>query len=263
MKKSYGQHFLKDESLITKIVAAAQIDADELVVEVGPGQGALTAYLPQDRCFLIEADADLIGDLQTHFPETTIVHADATSVDYKELIGDRPWLLIGNLPYNAANAIIMNALKQGLTLARSDLGKVKPWRGLRRLIVMVQKEVAQRMIASPGTHMSVLSVAVQLYGTPTRVMDVKPGSFQPPPKVMSSVIRLDVDPKVGDPEPVIALASAGFSARRKQLHKNLAAAGITTSQQTKDALEQIGLRSDIRAQDLSVDDWVRLAKIVL
>jgi len=111
--------------------------------------------------------------------------------------------------------------------------------------------------------MSVLSVAIQLYGTPTRVMNVKPGSFQPPPNVMSSVIRIDVDPRVEDPERVIALASAGFGSRRKQLHKNINAAKIASSKDVKEALSKLNLREDIRAQDMSVDDWVELSNFVL
>jgi 16S rRNA (adenine1518-N6/adenine1519-N6)-dimethyltransferase len=248
-KKSYGQHFLKDASLTAKIVAAAEIEASDRIVEVGPGRGALTRHLPQDRLILVEADGDLIKGLKDTFPKANVIRADATSVDYEELVGELPWVLVGNLPYNVANAIIMHALK---TSHRPE-----------RLVVMVQKEVADRMLAKPGTNMSVLSVAVQLYGLPSRVMDVKPGSFQPPPNVMSSVIRLDVKPRVESPEPIIALVLAGFSSRRKQLHKNLAATKIASSQEVKEALGTLGIREDIRAQDLTVDDWVGLAEFVL
>lgn len=252
MKKSYGQHFLKDESLIRKIVSAADIGADDFVVEVGPGAGALTDHLPQDRLILIEADKELIPDLYARFPDTRIIGADATSIDYSELVGDHPWVLIGNLPYNAANAIIKQALQTVGTRHATPLR-------LKRLVVMVQKEVAQRMMATPGKNMSALSVAVGLYGMPTRVMDVQPGSFQPPPKVMSSVIRLDVAPKVDDPEHVMSIATAGFSARRKQLHKNLAAAGIASSDEIKTALAEMGIRPDVRAQDVSIDQWIVLS----
>ncbi|MBT4857176.1 ribosomal RNA small subunit methyltransferase A [Candidatus Uhrbacteria bacterium] len=248
-KKSFGQHFLKDESLVAKIVAAAEIGNSDTVVEVGPGRGALTVQLPQDGLVLVEADKDLIDDLHERFPKANVVLADATQVDFKEHVGDGPWTLIGNLPYNAANAIIMNALNT----------TVRP----TRVVVMVQKEVGDRMMAKPGTDMSVLSVAIQLYGTPTRVMNVKPGSFQPPPNVMSSVIRIDVDPRVEDPERVIALASAGFGSRRKQLHKNINAAKIASSKDVKEALSKLNLREDIRAQDMSVDDWVELSNFVL
>jgi len=129
--------------------------------------------------------------------------------------------------------------------------------------VMVQKEVADRMLAPAGANRSVLSVVMQLYGDVSRVMDVKPGSFQPPPNVMSSVVRLEVNPKVRDPEKVLRIVSAGFSSRRKQLHKNLDTANIASSQDVKTTLTRIGVREDIRAQDLSIDEWVTLAEHVL
>ena len=247
-KKSFGQHFLKDEPLLKRIVEAAEIGSDDQVVEIGPGRGALTAFLPQDRLTLVEADRDLVPDLQQRFGSAAIMQADATSVEYDQLVGDKDWILIGNLPYNVGNAIIMKALQ----------ASKKP----TRLVVMLQKEVADRMMAKPGSTMSVLSVAVQLYGNVTKVMDVKPGSFQPPPNVMSSVIRIDVAPKTDAPEEVISLASAGFSARRKQLHKNLSSADIASSQQVKSALGEVGLREDIRAQDLSIQNWIDMWRVL-
>ena len=254
-KKSFGQHFLKDDTLCERIVDAAQIESGDLVVEVGPGQGALTKYLPHDRTILVELDRDLIDDLRGRYPVTTIVHEDATRINFDNLVGDRPWVLIGNLPYNVGNAIIMNALRTVGAGRRSA-----PTHGLRRLVVMVQKEVADRMLAPPGSNRSVLSVAVQLYGDVSRVMDVKPGSFVPPPNVMSSVIRLDIAPKADDPEVVMTIVSAGFSSRRKQLHKNLSQAKIASSDKVKTALAHMGVREDVRAQDVSIDQWIALAE---
>lgn len=243
-KKSFGQHFLKDETLCERIVDAARIERGDLVVEIGPGQGALTNYLPQERSILVELDRELIDDLRGRYPLATVIRDDAASIDFDHLAGDRPWVLIGNLPYNAANAIMMNALRTN--------------GGLRRLIVMVQKEVADRMLAPPGPNRGVLSVAVQLHGDVSRVMDVRPGSFVPPPNVMSSVVRLDINPRADDPEALMVMVSAGFSSRRKQLHKNLATAGFATSDQVKQSLRSVGIREDIRAQDLSVDNWIAL-----
>ena len=248
-KKSFGQHFLKDQSLCQRIVEAAEIEAYDLVIEVGPGQGALTTYLPQDRLTLVELDRELIDGLRDRYPRTSIVQEDATQIDFDALVDGMSWVLVGNLPYNVGNAIIMNALAS----------QNRP----KRLVVMVQKEVADRMLAPAGANRSVLSVVMQLYGDVSRVMDVKPGSFQPPPNVMSSVVRLEVNPKVRDPEKVLRIVSAGFSSRRKQLHKNLDTANIASSQDVKTTLTRIGVREDIRAQGLSIDEWVTLAEHVL
>lgn len=249
MKKSFGQHFLKDESIAKKIVDAAEIQEKDLVVEVGPGAGFLTKDIVSraDNLILIEADRDLIPNLEKKFSQTQIIQNDAAQVDYDEITKNRPWKFISNLPYNAGNAIIMKALS----------AKNPP----RKMIIMVQKEVAERMVASAG-EMSLLSVAVQIYTNPKIIFDVKPESFVPPPAVTSSVLVLDFNKKSENPEAIIKLAKFGFLARRKQLHKNLSAARIAPSTKIKEILLSLELSEKSRAQELGVMDWVTLQSLL-
>jgi len=245
-KKSFGQHFLIGNTITKKIAAAINIPSGHQIIEIGPGAGALTKELIKIRptLTLIEADRDLIPPLQESFPEATIIQADAAKHDFSSIKGD--WLLFANLPYNAANAIIMNALSS----------KNPP----TDLIVMVQKEVADRMLARAG-EMSLLSVAIQLYTKPKRLFNVPPGAFSPPPKVDSTVVHLKTrqDIKPAQAEQIIAIAKAGFASKRKQLHKNLDTAGVASSEVVKEALEKIKKPQTARAQELSVEDWKTLS----
>ncbi len=260
-KKSFGQHFLKDESVVQAIIDAARPEDFALTVEVGPGTGVVTEAVVArneergtsgSKLVLIEADRDLVPSLTNKFPHAEIVRGDAAQVDYS--LHSSPWLLVGNLPYNAANAIIMHALESPCPPSR--------------MVVMVQKEVGERLLGLPGCR-GLLTVAVQMYATVTRVCNVKPGAFNPPPKVDSMVVALDfrhetLDVRAEMPEiqHVIAVAKAGFANRRKQLHGNLAAVGIATSAQVKDTLVSLGLPPTARAEELSVEQWKEFCRIV-
>lgn len=248
-KKSFGQHFLRDQSVLDKIVEAAAIGPKDIVVEVGPGRGALTERLADldKRLILVEADRDLIPGLKERFPEAAIVQADAAHVDYGELIPRGEWILVGNLPYNAGNAII----RQALTSRRPP----------KRQVVMLQREVGEKMLAKPG-EMSILSVAVQMYADVKRIATVKPGAFVPPPKVDSIVLLLTPNKKSQDPEKVIALVKLAFAHKRKQMHRTLADAGMGTSEGIRTWLEARNLSGKIRPEDLSLEDWVALQEFL-
>jgi 16S rRNA (adenine1518-N6/adenine1519-N6)-dimethyltransferase len=245
-KKSFGQHFLRDQSVLDKIVAAADIGPHDLVVEIGPGRGALTGRLADvgDRLILVEADRELIPELETRFPQAKIVQADAAHVDYGELVGEREWVLVGNLPYNAGNAII----RQALTSAHPP----------KRQVVMLQREVGEKMLAKPG-DMSILSVAVQMYADVKRIGTVKPGAFVPPPKVDSIVLLLMPNQKSSNPEAVIALAKTAFAHKRKQMHRTLADAGIGSSESLKAKLNSLSLSEQARPEEVSIGQWIELA----
>lgn len=247
-KKSFGQHFLRDQSVIDKIVSAAIPEKDEVVVEIGPGTGALTSRLVdvvQHELVLIEADHDLLPALHEQFPQATILAADAVEVDYPTIVGQKPWLAVGNLPYNAANAIVMNILTAP-----------KP---PRKLVIMVQKEVGDRMMAKPG-DMGVLSVATQLYADVKRLCTVKPGAFAPPPKVDSVVLELFPKTSQQDREAIVALAKIGFANRRKQLQRNLIDSGRANATQIKSWFTELGIATAARAQELSLEQWIALAQ---
>ena len=276
-KKSFGQHFLRDQSVLDKIVAAADIGPHDIVVEIGPGRGALTERLADvgERLILIEADRELIPDLESRFPKATIINADAAHVDYSKLMTQsrspsaRPeqrrrggeggkgasryaWILVGNLPYNAGNAII----RQALTSTNPP----------QRQIVMLQREVGEKMLAKPG-DMSILSVAVQMYADVKRIATVKPGAFVPPPKVDSVILLLtpnqpfaSAQGRSPNPEAVIGLAKLAFAHKRKQMHRTLAEAGIGSSETIKAKLLAMGLPEQARPEELSVHQWIVLEK---
>lgn len=246
MKKSYGQHFLQDDSVVQAILDAAAIAPGELVVEVGPGAGALTAQLSllPNPLILIEADPDLLPRLTKAYPKASILHADAAQVDYDALTTGRPWVFVSNLPYNAGNAILECVLRSNHLPDR--------------LIVMVQKEVGERMMAHPG-DMSVLSLATQLYCTVEMIAAVPPNAFVPPPKVDSVVLRLvPRSDRVPDAEAIIQFAKIGFLHRRKQLRQTLAHAGVASIEAIDAALSACGLAKTVRPQELSVEEWVAL-----
>lgn len=243
-KKSFGQHFLHDQAVLQKIVDAAAPEAYAQVVEVGPGTGALTEHLaPRAKHLtLIEADRDLVPALAERFPQAVILQADAATTDFAALTSDA-WVLVANLPYNAANAIIMNAL----TCPHPP----------ECMVVMVQKEVGERLLAQPGA-MSVLGVAAGLYADVERVCTVKPGAFHPPPKVDSMVVRLVPRHAVPHAEEIIRLAKAGFASRRKFLASNVAHAQLGTAEAVKTWLVGHGFTEKARAEELRVEDWVHL-----
>jgi 16S rRNA (adenine1518-N6/adenine1519-N6)-dimethyltransferase len=255
VKKSFGQHFLKDTTVVDQIIAAADIQSNELVIEVGPGAGALTGQLEGrgSKLVLIESDRDLLPGLASKFSGSTRIQADAAEVDYDAIVHDRSWVFVSNLPYNAGNAILETVLRS----------KNLP----NRLVIMVQKEVGERMMAKPG-DMSVLSVATQLYCTIESICTVGPEAFSPPPKVDSTVLRLS--PKSsphscgdrGGLEAIIALAKIGFSHRRKQLRQTLAQ-GIGASLEVIDAaLAKIGVEKSVRPQELSIAQWTELRQLL-
>ena len=252
-KKSLGQHFLVDRGAISSIISAADLSENDLVVEIGPGRGALTRPLIEraGRVVAVEVDAVLAARLREKYtdrPGFSVIVEDAREVDIDELAPDgAPYKVVANLPYYAASPIVRRFLE----------ADGKP----RLLVVTVQREVAQEMVAKPG-QMGLLSVAVQLYGTPRIVATVPPRAFRPPPKVTSAVVRIDVLP-----EPAVAFDSAddffrvvkaGFSARRKQLHNSIGRGLALEPETARALLADAGIDPTRRAQTLSLDEWAAL-----
>ncbi len=248
-KKTYGQNFLVDKNVVRKIVAAADIVPGEAVLEVGPGTGALTGALVAAgaKVTAVEADRDLIPALREKFGDAIeLIEGDILNTEYR--IPNTGYKLIANIPYNITSPLLYRFLT----------AKNPP----SRLVLMVQREVADRIVARPP-DMSLLSVVCQLYADVSKVANVPAGAFRPAPKVDSAVIRLDLRPaEVADPESVIRVAKAGFSSRRKQLHGNLSAANIASSPSVKDALTSIGLPPTARAENLSVHNWIQLSRLI-
>jgi 16S rRNA (adenine1518-N6/adenine1519-N6)-dimethyltransferase len=257
-KKSWGQNFLRDRAVLARIAASTQASAQDVVVEIGAGLGALTRALaelspPPAQIVAIERDPDMVAVLQADLASEVVVvrAADATHFDFAaeaRRVG-RPLVVVGNLPYQIASALILALLAAGRAGA------------VTRAVVMIQREMAKRITAPPGSRVyGRLTVAVAQHAEATILFDVKPGSFHPAPAVMSSVLRLI--PRAAPLAPVKDAAlfeevvKQAFATRRKMLRRALAGFG---EERTAVALAAAGLAGTERAEELSVAAFARLA----
>ena len=250
-KKHLGQNFLHDRGVVDKIVLAIDPRPGDRIVEIGPGQGALTFPLLDRHGALsaIEFDRDLLQPLaaaaQSH-GALTLVAADVLSVDFSALAGDGQIRLVGNLPYNLSSPILFHALDHAAAV--------------RDMHFMLQKEVVERMAAGPGSKVyGRLSVMLQAYCAVTPLFSVPPGAFRPAPKVDSAVVRLlpRAPETVGirDPRRFADVVRAAFGQRRKTLRNALD--GVVDSA----TMAAAGVRPDLRAEQLAVADFIRIANI--
>ncbi len=255
-KKSLGQNFLVDPVALERIVQAAEMDAGRSVLEVGPGLGSLTRYLARaaGRVVAVELDAALIPvleDVLRESPNVEIVHGDILELDPARLMGQGGYSVVANIPYYITSNLIRHLLESTL----------KP----RRLVLTVQREVAERITAGPG-DMSLLALGVQVYGQPKIAARIPAGAFYPPPSVDSAVVRVDLYP-----EPVIPaaqldvffrLAKAGFGQKRKTLRNSLSAGLGMPPAEVAALLEKAGIDPQRRAETLSLEEWKRLTLIM-
>jgi len=253
-KKSFGQHFLHEKRYIERIVSSISPKPEDVVVEIGPGEGALTLPLlaAAGKLTAIELDTDLIPDLQARAAavgELRIVHSDVLKVDFTALareLGVERLRIAGNLPYYISSPILFHCVDHAAAI--------------RDMHFMLQKEVVERMGAPPGSKVyGRLSVMLQAYCAVTPLFKVPPGAFRPAPKVDSAVVRLvPRDPAsigIADRARFAAVVRAAFGQRRKTLRNALSAvAGVET-------IEAAGVRPDARAEQLAVADFIRLANI--
>ena len=250
-KKSLGQHFLTNRSYIDKIVMAVNPQPGDRLVEIGPGQGAITFPLLRKHGELtaIEFDRDLITPLMEAsegIGRLTIIHKNVLDVDFGKLAGDTQIRLVGNLPYNLSSPILFHAIEHAASI--------------HDMVFMLQKEVVDRMAAEPGSKVyGRLSVMLQAYCRVDSLFVVPPGAFRPPPKVDSAVARLVPRDAaaigIADPRRFEEVVRAAFGQRRKTLRNALG--GTCTTEQ----IEAAGLRPDARAEQIDVDGFVRLANL--
>ena len=250
-KKHLGQHFLHERGIVEKIVLAVDPRPGDRLVEIGPGQGAITFPLLRRHGALtaIEFDRDLIAPLAAasrEFGELTIVPGDVLEVDFTALAGDGQIRLVGNLPYNLSSPILFHALDHAAAI--------------RDMHFMLQKEVVDRMAAAPGSKVyGRLSVMLQAYCAVTPLFKVPPGAFRPPPKVDSAVVRLVPRAPgsigIADPKRFAHVVRAAFGQRRKTLRNALSGVADTAT------IEAAGLRPDARAEQVDVAGFVRLANV--
>ena len=264
-QKKFGQNFLIDTHVLDKIISAAEITKDDLVVEIGPGIGTMTQYLAcaAREVVAIEIDKMLIPILQdtlSAYDNVTIINEDVLKVDINKLAeeknGGRPVKVVANLPYYITTPIIMGLFENHVPL--------------HSITIMVQKEVADRMRMGPGTKdYGALSLAVQYYAEPYLVANVPQNCFMPRPKIGSAVIKLTVHEKtpvtVRDEKLMFKLIRASFNQRRKTL-----ANGLNNSpelhyskDQIAEAIEKLGTSPSIRGEALTLEEFARLSDILL
>jgi 16S rRNA (adenine1518-N6/adenine1519-N6)-dimethyltransferase len=252
-KRALGQNFVVDANTVRRIARLADIDGHGRVLEIGAGLGSLTLALAETASSVtaVEVDGQLIPLLHENvdaLPNVTVVHADAMKLNWNELLGDHTdWALVANLPYNVATPLVADVL--------DFVPQIK------RMLVMVQKEVAERFCATPSTEaFGALSVKVAFYGT-ARIVGLVPASvFLPRPNVESALVEITrhssvVDTTI-DPKMLFSLVRMGFAKRRKMLRGSLA--GRVSPEQ----FEAANIAPTARAEELSVHDWLRLAHIL-
>ncbi|PID87003.1 MAG: hypothetical protein CSA11_04955 [Chloroflexi bacterium] len=253
-KKSLGQNFLFDENVLWRIVKAADVTADDHVLEIGPGLGSLTTLLAQTAVSVtaVELDNRLLPILQKElspYDNVTIIPGDILAQNPANLFTE-PYKVVANVPYYITGAILRHLLS----------AQNKP----TVIVLTVQKEVADRITAVPP-HMSLLAVSSQFYGSVERVGVLKAGAFWPRPDVDSAIIRLDLNqaaiPDADFEKLFFRLAKAGFSQKRKQLRKNLRQLGYNNAE-IDTILDQANIDSTRRAQTLTIAEWKSLTRKV-
>ncbi len=257
-KKSLGQNFLIDDQVIANIITGSGLEPGEAVLEIGPGTGVLTRALSKvaGQLWAVELDNTLSRILQDDFKEfrhVKVIHADALKFEIKDL--DLPegtkLRLVANLPYYITSPLINHFLDQR--------------QYLKSITAMVQQEVAQRIVAGPGTKdYGILSLAVQAYCQANILFKVPPGSFLPPPKVHSAVIRMDIldRPKVNQEQEqfFFSTVKAAFGQRRKTLANSMSQGLNVEKEKMLHIIEGLGISPQARAENLTINDFIKLSE---
>jgi len=256
--KGLGQNFLVDRGVLERILTAAEVSPQDVVLEVGAGLGVLTRALAERarRVVAVEVDPRLVKVLRerlSEFSNTEVVPGDILALDIAQLIhavdGEptQPYKVVANIPYYITSAVLRHILEQ----------PSKPV----LMVLMVQREVAERIVAVPG-HMSLLAVSVQFYGQPSLVSRVSARCFHPIPNVDSAIVRIDVHRQLPLPrdsiEAFFQVVRAGFGQRRKQLRNALAHGLQLPVERISEPLARSGIDGRRRAETLSVAEWVAL-----
>ena len=270
-KKSLGQNFLVDDDIISKIVDNSDVSKSDLIIEIGPGLGTLTSKLVEKarKVIVIELDNDMVNIISDRFKlydNIEIIHNDVLKVNLEEVVNNSKTIdneiknvkVVANLPYYISTPIILKLLEHNEIIDS--------------IIVMVQKEVADRLIATPGTKNSgaiTYNIAYSAYSK--KLLDVPNTSFIPSPKVDSSVIRLDLkskeeilrDTNVESKELLFKIIKLNFMHRRKLLSKILSDNKVFNSkEEAEKCFEELNIRKDIRGEALSLEDFVRISNYI-
>ncbi|MHC1785392.1 MAG: 16S rRNA (adenine(1518)-N(6)/adenine(1519)-N(6))-dimethyltransferase RsmA [Anaerolineaceae bacterium] len=248
-RKSLGQNFLVSEEALARIVAAAEVNPDATVLEVGAGLGSLTRVLARaaSRVVAVELDRNLIPILKEVVGKqknVEVVQGDMLELNPGDLIKEAGYLVVANIPYYITSSLIRHLIETGCKPAR--------------MVLTIQKEVAERVCATPG-DMSLLALGVQVYGSPRLVMKIAADDFYPSPKVDSAVVRVDLYPQPVIPfdklDLFFRLAKAGFSQKRKTLRNSISAGMHMQPAEAVELLGSAGIDPQRRAETLSLEEW--------
>ncbi len=249
-RKRFGQHYLTDQGVLDRIVSVVALREKDSALEIGPGQGALTQYLTDVPCRYvgIEIDRDLIPMLERRFSTAQFINQDILNTDFLALFGEtKGWRVIGNLPYNISSPLIMALCN----IVRKDVDAIGDCH------FMLQKEMAQRLAANPGSKAwGRLSIMAQIVFNIEMLFSVSPDSFKPPPKVWSTVLRLTpiIEDRLKVDVPRLdRVLKMAFSARRKRLANALKPLNIDW--------QATDIDPDVRADNVTIDQFVLLSKI--
>jgi 16S rRNA (adenine1518-N6/adenine1519-N6)-dimethyltransferase len=251
--KRLGQNFLQDPYALEKIVHSAEIRPTDTVLEIGPGLGSLTRYLAAAalKVVAVELDEKLFPPLETvlaPYHNIHLVQADILEIEPKEIVEQQDYLVVANIPYYITSALIRHLLESN----------PKP----RRIVLTIQKEVAERICAGPG-DMSLLALSVQVYGGPRIAAHIPAGAFFPAPKVDSSVLVIDIFPTPLIDEKILdiffQLIKAGFSQKRKKLRNSISAGMRQPATEAEKMLRAVDIDPQRRAETLSLEEWGRLS----
>lgn len=243
-----GQHFLADGNVTRKIVSVAGVGEGDRVVEVGAGTGTLTLALAETGAHVVAYEVDErlrpVLETVTSGVDVDLRFGDVTEVDLPAALGPGPWVMVANLPYNVGTPVVMDALRSAFEITR--------------FVVMMQREVAERLVAEPGTTQYGLpSVVAQIHARGEVAFRVPPHLFVPPPRVESAVVVLDRIAASAAAERAIELARAGFGQRRKMLRRSLA----DLLDDPVSSLERADIDPAARAEELTPEDYLRLALV--
>lgn len=253
--KGLGQNFLQDPLALEEIVSAAEIQPTDTVLEIGPGLGSLTRYLAisAKEVVAVELDPNLLPPLKAvlaPYSNVRLIQGDILKLSPQDLITERDYLVVANIPYYITSAVIRHLLET----------EVKP----RRIVLTVQKEVAERISAKPG-DMSLLALSVQVYGKPRIAARIPASAFFPAPKVDSAILCVDIYPaSLIEPEflnTFFKLIKAGFGQKRKTLRNSLSAGLHISPTNAVDLLTRANINPQRRAESLSLAEWSQLASI--
>ncbi len=253
--KSLGQNFLQDTSALENIARAAEIQADDFVLEIGPGLGSLTRYLAvaAQEVTAIELDPDMLAPLAavlTPYPNVRVVQGDILKTAVSEIVHKPGYLVVANIPYYITSAVIRHLLESQPTP--------------RRIVLTIQKEVAERICAKAG-DLSLLALSVQVYGKPVIAHQIPAASFHPAPKVDSAILRIDIYDQPLIPAELLPtffkLIKAGFAQKRKTLRNSLSSGLYIPTTESESLLNSAGIDFMRRAETLSIDDWNGLCAV--